>query len=106
MATFSDREKGFEEKFRRDQELQFRVFARRNKLLGLWAAEKLGLAAESAEQYTKDVVASDFAKPGDEDVLDKVANDLAAKGLAISRDQVRQQMNRLLEDAKRQISAG
>jgi hypothetical protein len=106
MATFSDREKGFEEKFRQDQDLQFRVFARRNRLLGLWAAEKLGLSGEAADQYAKDVVASDFAKPGDEDVLDKVANDLAAKGVAIPRDQVRHQMNLLLDHAKRQISAG
>jgi hypothetical protein len=106
MATFNDREKGFEEKFRHDQELQFRVMARRNRLLGLWAAEKLGLTGEAADQYAKDVVAADFQKPGDEDVLDKVTNDFSAKGVAISRDQVRHEMGLLLAHAKRQIAAG
>ena len=106
MTSFSDREKGFEEKFRHDQELRFRVLARRNKLLGQWAAEKLGLKGDAGEQYAKDVVAADFQKPGDDDVLDKVAKDLADKGLAITREQVRHEMTLLLEQAKRQIAAG
>jgi hypothetical protein len=106
MPSFSDREKGFEEKFRHDQEFQFKVLARRNRLLGLWAAEKLGLEGAAADQYAKDVVTADFAKPGDEDVLDKVAGDLKAKGVAIAREQVRHQMNLLLDQAKRQIAAG
>ena len=66
MTFFDDREKGFEAKYKHDQELQFKVFARRNKLLGLWAAQKLGLGGEAAEAYAKDVVKADFSKPGDE----------------------------------------
>jgi len=103
MSSFNEREKGFEEKFKRDQELQFRVIARRNKLLGLWAAEKLGLAGDAADSYAKDVIASDFEKPGDDDVLDKVTGDFKAKGVAIARDQVRHEMTLLLQQAKKQI---
>jgi hypothetical protein len=106
MSTFNEREKGFEEKFKHDQELQFKVMARRNKLLGLWAAEKLGLAGEAADSYARDVVAADFEKPGDNDVLDKVAGDFKAKGIAIAREQVRHEMTLLLGQAKKQIMGG
>ena len=103
MTQFSDREKAFETKFQKDQEVRFKVTARRNRLLGLWAAEKLGLQGGEADAYAKDVVAADFEEPGDNDVLRKVQQDLAAKGIEISEHGVRHEMDRLLEEAKRQI---
>jgi len=106
MANFNEREKGFEEKFRHDQELQFKVTVRRNRLLGLWAAEKLGLAGAEADQYAKSIVESDFNKPGGDDVLDKLAADFTAKGVAISRDQIRHEMGLLLQAAKKQLMEG
>lgn len=96
MTQFEDREKAFENKYKHDEALRFKVMARRNKLLGLWAAEKLGLTGSDAESYAKDVVAADFDKPGDEDVLQKVSEDLKAKGVAVSDHAVRQEMDRLL----------
>ena len=81
MTTFEDREKGYETKFALDQEQEFKAIARRNKMLGLWAAEKMGLSAESAEQYAAAVVRSDFEQPGDEDVFRKVAGDFKGTGL-------------------------
>lgn len=104
MTQFSDREKAFETKFQKDQEVRFKVTARRNRLLGLWAAEKLGLQGGEAEAYAKDVVAADFEEPGDNDVLRKVQRDLAAKGIEMSEHGVRHEMDRLLEEAKRQIA--
>jgi hypothetical protein len=106
MANFNEREKGFEEKFRHDQELQFKVTVRRNKLLGLWAAEKLGLKGPEVDQYAKSVVESDFHKPGDDDVLDKLTADFTAKGVACSRDQIRREMGLLLQQAKKQLMEG
>lgn len=103
MTTFDDREKSFEAKYKRDQELQFKVTARRNKLLGLWAAQKLGLAAGEADSYAKDVVAADFERPGDDDVLEKVLGDLTDKGVPSSEKEVRKEMDRLLAVAKEQI---
>jgi len=105
MTQFSDREKAFETKFQKDQELQFKVTARRNKLLGLWAAEKLGLQGGDADAYAKEVVAADFEEPGDNDVMRKVQKDLTAKGYEISEHGVRHEMDRLLDEAKRQIAA-
>ncbi len=103
MTTFDEREKGFEAKYKHDQELRFRVGARRNKLLGLWAAEFLGLDDEAAAAYSREVVQSDFAEPGDDDVLRKVTGDLQAKGVEKSEHQVRKQMDELMEVARRQI---
>ena len=94
MATFDEREKGFETKFKRDQELDFKVMARRNKLLGLWAAEKMGVAGADAETYAKEVVISDFDRPGDDDVLEKVQGDLTAKGLDLTDKDIRKEMDR------------
>ncbi|MGE0719655.1 MAG: DUF1476 domain-containing protein [Alphaproteobacteria bacterium] len=105
MTTFNEREKGFEKKFERDQELMFKVNARRNKLLGLWAAEKLGLAGDAADAYAKTVVAADFEKPGDDDVLQKVLGDLNAKGLQVTEHGVRKEMDRLIGVAREQIAA-
>ncbi len=103
MTTFNEREKGFEQKYKHDQELQFKVNARRNRLLGMWAAERMGLAGAAAEDYAKQVVQSDFEKPGDADVMAKVSADLAAKGVAVTDVELRKEMERLLAVAKEQI---
>ncbi|MBI3504954.1 MAG: DUF1476 domain-containing protein [Proteobacteria bacterium] len=103
MSTFDEREKGFEAKFKHDQELQFKVMARRNRLLGLWVAAKLGRA--DAEAYAKEVVASDFEKAGDSDVVEKILKDAKAKGIALTEAELRAQMEHLLPEAKKQIMA-
>ena len=103
MASFDEREKGFESKYKLDQDLQFKVQARRNKLLGLWAAELLGKSGAAADAYAQEVVASDFEKPGDTDVLDKVTNDLMASGVRMDAHAVRKQMDKLLDTAKKQV---
>ena len=103
MTGFDEREKGFEAKYRLEQENRFKISARRNKLLGLWAAERMGLSGASAEEYAKEVVVADFEKPGDADVLEKVLNDLTEKGLEITDIQVRKQMDKLTETAREQI---
>ncbi len=103
MTTFNEREKGFEAKFKHDEELRFKVVARRNKLLGLWAAGLMGLEGEAVEAYAKDVVRSDFEAPGDDDVLQKVLDDLTGKGVEATENLVRKQMNHLLAEAKDQI---
>ena len=106
MKSFQDREKGFEAEFKRNQDLQFRVAARRNKLFGLWAAGKLGIAADQAEAYARTVVDADFEKPGDGDVIEQVQNDLSAKGIEMSEAQLRTELTRLADEAKRQLSQG
>ncbi|MBT3371913.1 MAG: DUF1476 domain-containing protein [Rhodospirillaceae bacterium] len=105
MTTFDKREKSFEAKYAHDQETLFKIGARRNKLLGLWMAEHLGLDGADAEAYAKAVIASDFEKPGDEDVFEKVWADVQSKGLDLTEAQVRQQMQDLLETARDQITA-
>jgi hypothetical protein len=106
MTTFDKREEGFEKKFAHDEELRFKATARRNKLLGLWAAEKLGLSGAGAETYAKEVVASDFEEPGDHDVFRKVRKDFDANGIAVSDEDIRQVMNELLAKAVAQLQAG
>ena len=101
MTTFDKREDGFEKKFAHDEELQFKAMARRNKLLGLWAAEKLGKTGPDADAYAKEVVLADFEEPGDNDVLRKVAADLAPKG--IDEAAIRAQMGALMAQAIDQI---
>lgn len=103
MTTFDDREKQFEAKFAHDAELKFKIVARRNKLLGLWAAEKLGLAGRDAETYAKEVVIADFDRPGDEDVLEKVLSDLQGKVDGIDAPAIRKQMTILLDEAQQQV---
>ncbi|HNB28578.1 MAG TPA: DUF1476 domain-containing protein, partial [Alphaproteobacteria bacterium] len=93
----------FEAKFKHDKELQFKVTARRNKLLGLWAANLLGIHGAEAEAYAKDVVKSDFAAPGDHDVLHKVLGDFQAKHVEMSEHRLRKQMDDLLRIATDQI---
>lgn len=105
MAQFKDREKAFENKFKRDEELDFKVTARRNKLLGLWAAELLGLDNDAAESYAKEVVVSDFDEPGDDDVLRKVLGDLQGKSIETSEHLVRKEMDSLMSVAREQIMA-
>lgn len=106
MTTFDDREKGFEAKFALDQEQEFRAVARRNKLLGLWAAEKMGLSTESADQYASAVVKADFEQPGEEDVFRKIAQDLEGAGLTVSEGEIRRKMDELSSVAREQIRNG
>ena len=106
MTTFDKREEGFEKKFAHDQELLFKANARRNKMLGLWAAEKMGLSGPAADAYAKEVVVADFEEAGDDDVLRKVRKDFDAKGVALSDQQVRTIMDELMAQAVAQIKAG
>lgn len=103
MTTFDERESSFEAKFKHDKELQFRVNNRRNKLLGLWAANLLGIHGADAESYAKEVVKSDFATPGDHDVLQKVLADFKAKNVEMSEHRLRKQMDDLMKIAADQI---
>jgi len=104
MSGFDKREEGFEKKFAHDEETKFKVMARRNKLLGLWVAEQLGLKGDAAEAYAKEVVAADFQEAGDADVVRKVTADLKAKNVALSDHRIRRRMDELLEEAKKQVS--
>ena len=104
MSTFEDREKGFERKFAHDQEMQFKAIARRNRLLGLWAAGRMGITdPDEARAYAQAVVRADFAEKGDEDVFRKIWTDLQAKNAAITEQELRDQMAGLLAEAKTQI---
>ena len=105
MSTFDKRQKGFEGKFAHDQELQFKAEARRNKLLGLWAAEQMGLSGDEAAAYAKEVIKADFEEPGDEDVFRKVRGDFDAKGIEQSDHQIRRTMDELMQTAMEQISS-
>ncbi len=103
MTTFDNREREAEKKFEHDEELRFKISARRNKLLGLWAAEKLGLTGETAVAYAKEVVLADFERPGDEDVLEKVLRDFEEKGVPLDAHKIRVEMERLLRVAREQV---
>lgn len=105
MNSFKDREKSYEAKYVHDQETNFKINARRNKLLGLWAAELLGLTGAAAEDYAKEVVRADFQKAGDDDVVEKVMGDFKAKGVDKTESQVRAQMKALLEEARKQVTS-
>lgn len=106
MTTFDKREEGFEKKFAVDEELKFKANARRNRLLGLWAAGKLGLSGAEADAYAKDVVAADFEEAGEEDVFRKIHQDLDAKGITESEQQIRRVMSELMAKAVLEIQAG
>ena len=106
MTTFDKREEGFEKKFALDEEQLFKAGARRNKLLGMWAAEKLGLSGPAADAYAKEVVMADFEEAGDDDVFRKVRKDFDAKGIEQSDHQIRRTMEELMEQAIAQIKAG
>jgi len=103
MSSMKDREEGFERKFAFDEELRFKATARRNKLLGLWAAEKLGKNGADAEAYAKDVVKSDFEEAGDDDVFRKIRGDFDAAGVKDTDQQIRSAMQELLATAVEQI---
>jgi hypothetical protein len=105
MTTFEDREKGYERKFAHDQELKFRATARRNKMLGLWAAEQLGLSGEEAQAYAKEVIKADLEIPGDDDVFRKIRRDFDAKGVQKSDHQIRSKIVDLMGVAISQIEA-
>ncbi len=102
--AFSDREKSFEAKYKQDEELAFKVAARRNKLLGLWLAGEFGIEGAAAEAYAKEVVVADLDEPGDEDMMRKVMADIAAKGVAVSEADVRAKLATLEGTARAQLS--
>lgn len=106
MSLFDDREKAFEKKIAHDQELAFKVTARRNKLLGLWAAEKMGMETSEAAEYAKQVVLSEYEEAGDDDVFRKVQGDFAAKGVTVNDNELRAKMNALMDEARRQFMEG
>ncbi len=103
MTTFDKREEGFEKKFAHDEDLRFKANARRNKLLGLWAAEKLGLSGAQADAYAKEVVMADFEESGDDDVFRKIRKDLDGKKIAASDLDIRSAMDKLMAQAIEQI---
>ncbi len=106
MTTFDDRKDAFEKKFAHDEELRFKATARRNKLLGLWAAEKLGKSGADAEAYAKSVIMADFEEAGDDDVMRKVRTALEAAGIANAEPQIRQAMSELMAKAVAAVQAG
>jgi hypothetical protein len=105
MTSFDKREEGFEKKFALDEAQKFKAEARRNKLLGLWAAEKLGKSGADADAYAKEVVAADFEEAGD-GVVRKVMGDLTAKGIGMSEPELRVKMDQLMAQAVAQVKAG
>jgi hypothetical protein len=105
MTTFDKREAGFENKFAHDEELRFKATVRRNKLLGVWAAEKMGMSGVDADSYAKEVVASDFEEAGDDDVVRKLVSDFKAKGIDQSEQQIRSAMSDLMVTAIAQVEA-
>jgi len=106
MKNFTERGKPFEAEYSRNQEVMFRITARRNRLFGLWAAAKMGLnAGEAAETYAKSVVAADFEAPGDDDVIAKVRADLAEKGVALTEAELRTELALAAAEARLQVLA-
>jgi hypothetical protein len=106
MTTFDDREQAFENKFAHDEETEFKAVARRNRMLGVWAAGLMGLSEDHVEEYARAVVKSDFEQPGDEDVLRKVYKDLTASSVKITEGAVRGKMDELLAIARDAIKSG
>ena len=103
MSGFDDRRKGQESKFAHDAELRFKAEARRNKLLGLWAAEQMGLSEEHAKEYAAEVVAADFEEAGDEDVFRKISADIKAKNAQVTDEMIRRKMVELVQVARDQV---
>jgi hypothetical protein len=103
MGQFDDRERAFETKFAHDEEMKFKIIARRNRLLGEWAAGKMGLSDEETQSYAKDVVRADFEEAGDEDVIRKVLGDLTGAGVEIDDGQIREALGHKEVEARRQI---
>ncbi len=105
MSGFDDRKKGHESKYAHDQEMEFKAGARRNKLLGLWAAELMGLTGQDAAEYAKEVIRADFEEAGHEDVFRKVRGDFDARGVEQTDHQIRHKMDQLLEEARKQLQS-
>ena len=105
MSTFDEREKGYERKFQQEQELAFKVRARRNKLLGLWAAKQLGLSGAAAETFANELVASGLEHHGDDPLVERIAKDFADKGVAIDATRVRIELEHCANEAKKQFGA-
>ncbi len=103
MSGFDEREDAFEKKFAHDEALQFKATARRNKLLGLWVAEKLGLNGDEADEYAKSVVRSDFEEPGEEDVYRKIKGDFDEASINLAETEIRSKMSELMAEAREQI---
>lgn len=103
MTTFDDREKAFETQYARDQEMQFRIIARRNRLLGHWAAKLMGLTEVEAESYAKDVVRADFEEAGDDDVIRKILGDLTSAGVECEESRIREALEHKTVEARRQL---
>ena len=103
MTSFDERERAFETQYARDEEMQFRIIARRNRLLGHWAARQMGLTDEEAESYAKDVIRADFEEAGDNDVIRKVLGDLTAAGVECDEDTVVAALRNKEIEARRQI---
>ena len=103
MTQFDDRERAFETKFARDEEMQFRITARRNRLLGEWAGRLMGLTEIEAESYAKDVIRADFEEAGDDDVVRKLLGDLTAAGIDTDEDRIREALNHKQVEARRQM---
>ena len=106
MTTFDKREEGFEKKFAHDEELRFKATARRNKMLGHWAAGKLGLSGADADAYAKAVVLADFEEAGDEDVIGKVRKDFEAKGVGVPEQEIRRQLESFFLKAVEELKSG
>jgi hypothetical protein len=103
MTTFDDREKGFEAKFAHDEEMQFRILARRNRLLGTWAAKLMGLSEAEADAYAKDVIRAEFEEAGDEDVVRKLLGDLTSAGVECDENRIREALAHKSVEARRQL---
>ena len=105
MNSFDDRKKGQQDKYARDQEFEFKAISRRNKLLGLWAANELGLSGDEAESYAKTIVVAYFDKPSEEGIFRKVHGDLQEKGIDVSEHRIRRQVDDLLSEARKQVAS-
>ncbi|HEX2762525.1 MAG TPA: DUF1476 domain-containing protein [Allosphingosinicella sp.] len=103
MSTFDDRERAFETKYARDQEMQFRIVARRNRLLGTWAAGLMGLSEAEAQAYASDVIRADFEEAGDEDVIRKILGDLTSAGVDCDEARIREALEHKTVEARRQL---
>ncbi len=103
MTTFDDRERAFESQYARDQDLQFKIVARRNRLLGQWAAKKMGLTEAEADAYARDVIRADFEEAGDDDVVRKLLGDLTTAGVEIDEAAIRQALDHKMVEARRQF---
>lgn len=105
MTTFNDREKAAENKYAHDKEIEFRIHARRNKLMGQWAASRMNISGAPAEEYVKGVIAATVSAYDDEVIIGRIRSDLSARGVAVTENQVRAELLRVTEVAKEQIHA-